>query len=136
MSNVKAVIFDLWQTLIFDNRELGRDRTRLRIEGTLQVLQSHGYDFTYAHLREAYRECYRICHAKHDKGEDYTFNEQVHIFINNIQGHLLGQLDKQAIDRITYHYAEAFFDFLPPVDPDAYSLLSSLHSQGDRKSVV
>ena len=51
MSNVEAIIFDLWQTLIFDNRELGRDRTRLRIEGASRVLSRAGYNFTYEHLR-------------------------------------------------------------------------------------
>ncbi len=136
MGNVEAVIFDLWQTLIFDNRELGRDRTRLRIEGTSNVLTRAGYTFTYEHLRESFRSCYRICHSKHDIGEDYSFDEQVHIFINCIEDGLLERLDQVDIDRINYHYAEAFFDFLPPVDPDALDLLTTLHKEGYKIGLI
>ena len=136
MSNVEAIIFDLWQTLIFDNRELGRDRTRLRIEGASRVLSRAGYNFTYEHLRESFRNCYRICHAKHDIGEDYSFDEQVRIFINCIEDGLLKSLDQTYIDKINYHYAEAFFDFLPPVDPDALDLLNILNKEGYKIGLI
>ncbi len=136
MGNVEAVIFDLWQTLIFDNRELGRDRTRRRIEGTSNVLTKAGFTFTYDHLRESFRNCYRICHAKHDIGEDYPFDEQVHIFINCIEDGLLGRLNQSDIDRINYHYAEAFFSFLPPLDPDAFDLLSTIHKEGYKIGLI
>ena len=50
MSTIEAITFDLWQTLILDDRELGRDRTRRRLEGALVALTDQGYDFSYEQL--------------------------------------------------------------------------------------
>ena len=38
MSKITAVTFDLWQTLLLDNRELGRARAQVRLEGTQEAL--------------------------------------------------------------------------------------------------
>ena len=38
MNQITAVTFDLWQTLLLDNRELGLARALLRLEGTRDAL--------------------------------------------------------------------------------------------------
>ena len=55
MTAIEAVTFDLWQTLILDDRELGRARTRRRLEGALEALTGAGYDFSFEQIQEAYR---------------------------------------------------------------------------------
>jgi putative hydrolase of the HAD superfamily len=130
MSVIEAVTFDLWQTLILDDRELGRARTRRRLEGSLGALTDAGYAFQFEQLQEAYRSCFRACRVIHSEGKDLTFDEQVGMFINNIDEGLSQRLDSQIVEQITYWYAEAFFEFPPPVAPEAYKVLEEVRGMG------
>ena len=136
MSAIEAVTFDLWQTLILDDRELGRARTRRRLEGALEALTDAGYDFSFEQLQEAYRSCFRTCRAMHREEKDFTFDEQVKIFIDNIDEDLSQRLDNQVVDLITYWYAEAFFEFPPPVAPEAYEVLEEVRRLGYRVGLI
>ncbi|MFH1560554.1 MAG: HAD family hydrolase [Chloroflexota bacterium] len=136
MSTIETVTFDLWQTLILDHRELGRARTRRRLEGTLEALTGAGYDFSLEHLQTAYRNCSRTCRAMHAQEKDVTFEEQVNIFIDYIDENLSQRLNRQVADRISYWYAEAFFDFPPPVAPEAHGVLEELRKTGYRLGMI
>ena len=136
MTAVDTVTFDLWQTLILDDRDLGRARTRRRLEGALDALTDAGYDFTPEQLQEAYRSCFRTCRAIHAEEKDVTFDEQVNIFINNIDENLSQRLDTEVADRISYWYAEAFFDFPPPVASGVYEVLEEVRRIGYRVGMI
>ncbi|MDP6493868.1 MAG: HAD family hydrolase [Dehalococcoidia bacterium] len=136
MSNIEAITFDLWQTLIMDNRELGRARTRRRLEGALEALTDAGYDFSYEQLQEAYRSCFRICRAMHQEEKDYTFDEQVNIFIDSINEDLSHRLNSQVVDLINYWYAEAFFEFPPVVASGAYEVVKEVREMGYRVGII
>ena len=84
MPAIDAITFDLWQTLIIDDRELGRARTQRRLEGAIEALTDAGYDYSLDHLREAYRSCFRACRVIHHDEKDVTFDEQVNMFIDFI----------------------------------------------------
>ena len=136
MSTIEAITFDLWQTLILDDRELGRDRTRRRLEGALEALTGAGYDFSPEQIQEAYRSCFRTCRAIHNQEKDVTFDEQVNIFIDNIDENLSKRLDAQVAGRISYWYAEAFFEFPPPVAPGVYEVLEEVRRMGYRVGMI
>ena len=136
MTAIDSVTFDLWQTLILDDRELGRARTRRRLEGALEALNDAKYDFSFEQLQEAYRSCFRTCRAIHSEEKDVTFDEQVHIFIDNIDENLSQRLDNQVVERITYWYAEAFFDFPPPVVSGAYEVLEKVSQAGYKLGLI
>ena len=136
MSSIEAITFDLWQTLILDERELGRTRTRRRLEGSLEALNAAGYDFSFDKLQEAHRACFRTCRVIHNQEKDVTFDEQVSIFIDNIDKNLSQRLDPQVTSRISYCYAEAFFDFPPPVVSGAYEVLKEINNMGYRVGMI
>ena len=136
MTAIDAITFDLWQTLIIDERDLGRSRTLRRLEGTQEALQGAGYDFSIEHLREAHRSCFRTCREIHRLEKDVTFDEQVDIFIGHIDEDLSRRLDGPVVERISYWYAEAFFDFPPPVAPDAYEMLAEVQRMGYRLGMI
>ncbi len=136
MADIDTVTFDLWLTLIIDNRDLGRARTQRRLEGAMEALTDAGYDFSLDHLREAYRSCYRACHAIHDEEKDVTFDEQVNMFIDFIDDDLSKRLDVSTVERITYWYAESFFDHPPRVDPEAYGCLEELSREGYKLGMI
>jgi len=136
MSSVDAITFDLWQTLILDERELGRARTRRRLEGTLDALTGAGYAFSFEELQDAYRNCFRACRVIHNAERDITFDEQVNMFIDNIDEKLSQRLDPQVVNLISYWYAEAFFDFPPPVASGAFEVLKQVCRMGYRVGLI
>ena len=75
MPQLTAVTFDLWQTLLLDNRELGRARAQVRLEGAQQALRKAGQGYELEHLREAYRACYRQCRQIREQNLDVSFRE-------------------------------------------------------------
>ena len=127
---IKAVTFDLWQTLLLEDRELGRARTHVRIVGAQQTLNQVGLDFDEDHIREAHRRCYRICRDIRIQGVDVEFSEQVRIFIDEIQDGLAQKLSLPAVRKITSAYADSFFVHPPPPHPDASSVLQAVKERG------
>ena len=130
MSTITAVTFDLWQTLILDNRELGQKRAQVRLDGAHDLLRGHGEEFDPDHIREAYRACYRACRAVRDTNKDVSFRNQVEIFINLVSEGLVDRLSEETIAEIERVYAESFFEF-PPIFHDAtHQTLESVHQLG------
>lgn len=130
MPRMNAVTFDLWQTLLLDNRELGRARTQVRLEGAQNTLKKFGEDYDLEHLREAYRSCYRHCHAVRDQNLDVTFREQVEIFIANISSGLVDRLPEELVQEILVAYSDSFFVHPPLPHADAFNVLSLARASG------
>ena len=97
MPDITAVTFDLWQTLLLDNRDLGQARALIRLEGAQNAISSFGESYDLEHIREAYRACYRECRRIREEFLDVSFREQVEIFINNIDHGLAERLDEETI---------------------------------------
>ena len=53
MSDITAVTFDLWQTLLLDNRELGRARAQVRLDGAQAALRKVDLEYDLDHIRDA-----------------------------------------------------------------------------------
>ena len=136
LDDIQGITFDLWQTLIIDNRELGRSRARRRIEETINSLNAVGHYFSYEHVQEAYRSCYRICREAHKAEKDYSFDNQVAIFINGIAENLFDELRNSTIEQINYWYGEAFFEFPPALDPGSEAILKSLTGKGYKIGLI
>ena len=92
MPEITAVTFDLWQTLLIDNRELGTTRGEARLEGVCQVLADRGEYFDLARIGEAYWDCYRKCVKIRESLLDVSFDEQIGIFVESIDAGLTKRL--------------------------------------------
>ena len=49
MPSMTTVTFDLWQTLLLDNRELGRARAQVRLVGAQNALKRFGEEYDLEH---------------------------------------------------------------------------------------
>ena len=136
MPALDTITFDLWQTLIIDDRERGRARTQRRLDEAKEALAEEGLDFSIDVLREAYRSCFRACRAIHKDERDVSFEEQVRMFIDLIDEGLLSRLSSETVERITYWYAEAFFDYPPRVDPASRDVLEEMSRRGYRLGMI
>ena len=136
MAEITAVTFDLWQTLLLDNRELGRARAQVRLEGTQEALGRAGVVYDLEHIREAYRACYRECRRIRDQNLDVSFRDQVEIFINNIDVGMVDRLDEETIQEIIRVYADSFFVHPPVRHSDALSVLGDVKAMGLRIGLI
>ena len=136
MTNIKAVTFDLWQTLLLDNRDLGRARAQVRLEGARDALERFGELYDLEHIREAYRACYRHCHRVREGNADVSFREQVEIFIDNISPDLVSRLPAEITDEILRLYADSFFVHPPAPHIDATTVLRAVKDMGLRVGLI
>ena len=130
MSEITAVTFDLWQTLLVDNRELGLIRSDARLEGVRRILADCGETHNTEHIREAYWECYRQCVAIREGMLDVSFPEQIGIFVENISPGLEQRLEAPTLAEISRVYADSFLDYPPPAHENAVDVLRSVHDMG------
>ena len=136
MPELEAVTFDLWQTLLLDNRELGRARTLVRLEGAQSALARYGMDFDLETIRLAYRACYRWCHGIREQSLDVSFRQQVEHFIDGIEDGLLSRLDSETIDEIERIYSDSFFVHPPLAHKDAVTVLCQVKEMGLRIGLI
>ena len=130
MPELTAVTFDLWQTLLLDNRELGRARTQVRLEGAQSILARHGMNFDLETIRLGYRACYRECQRVRESHLDLSFRQQVEVFIDRIEEGLLARLDVEAVDEIERIYSDSFFVHPPLAHRDAVRVLRDVKEMG------
>lgn len=136
MSNINAVTFDLWQTLLLDNPEQGRTRTRARLEGTLDVLARVGETYSLEQVDQAYWDGVRRCQEIRDAHRDVTFLQQVQIFVNFISPRLVERIPNTTFQDIAACYSDSFFDYPPGPHPEAVQVLQSVRDLGLRLGMV
>ena len=134
--SIEAVTFDLWQTLLIDNRELGRARMKVRLDGALAVLRDSGELFSEEQVTEAYRQCYRTCHDIRADERDVSFMEQIEIFIRHLDSGLTARLSKSAVESIAAIYADSLFHYPPPLHSDAVRVLGSVKDMGYKIGLI
>jgi len=136
LAEITAVTFDLWQTLLLDNRDLGQARALVRLEGAQSALAKVGADYDLEHIREAYRSCYRQLSGIREGGLDVGFQEQVTIFVNNINPGLADHLDRGVMDEIARFYADSFLVHPPPAHAEAVDVLQGVQDMGLRIGLI
>ncbi len=136
MAEITTVTFDLWQTLLLDEQDLGQARALVRLEGARSALADFGEVFDLEHIREAYQSCFRQCRETRDGGLDVGFREQVSIFVNNISPGLAGRLDRETMDEIARSYSDSFLVHPPPAHADAVQVLQGVKDMGLRMGLI
>ena len=136
MAEITTVTFDLWQTLLLDDRDLGQARALVRLEGAQSALAGYGEDYDLEHIREAYQSCFQRCRDIRDGGLDVDFREQVRIFVNNIDPGLAGRLDRGVMDEIARSYSDSFLIHPPPAHVDAVHVLQGVKDMGLRMGLI
>ncbi len=136
MPEITAVTFDLWQTLLIDNRELGLQRGEARLESVRRILAESGERFDAGRISEAYWDCYRQCVAIREGLLDVSFDEQVGMFVRNIGPGLDERLQPDTLAEIARVYADSFLDYAPPAHADAVKVLRSVREMGLRIGMI
>jgi len=134
--HIRAVAFDLWETLITDTAELSRRQERLRLERMEQVLTARGFGETAARLELAYRALWHRCQELYwSDDRDVPCRRQIE--------HLLEALDldpatfdAQAFAELEHAYAHAALEILPAPVQGAAAVLRELRGRDLRLGMI
>ena len=124
---LKAIAFDLWETLITDTPETARAQERLRLERMERILRENGYGATAERIEEAYRALWRRCHELYWSA-DRDVPCRTHI------EHLLEELqlpiDEMPVEALEDAYARAAVHVLPSLVDGSRQVVRELKDRG------
>jgi putative hydrolase of the HAD superfamily len=114
LSPLRAVVFDLWNTLVTDTPELGRERERARLEGLARALAEAGVSYNPAEIERAYHEAAEELRRLQSEGRDLPSLERSAFFLHRLDPELSAGGRPEllaAVGRSTIEAARCF----PPV---------------------
>ncbi len=126
---LKAVAFDLWETLITNTPEAARQQERLRLDGIESILSSHGFTAAAAKIEHAYRQLWHRCN-------ELYWSSDVDIPCRRQIEHLLEGLDvdpssfgESTLAEIECAYARAALEAPPSPVSGAHEVLAAVRSR-------
>jgi putative hydrolase of the HAD superfamily len=133
---IRAVAFDLWETLITDTPALSRRQERQRLDRLEQTLRAHGYAATAERIESAYRDTWRRCHELYwSNDDDVPCRRQI--------DHMLEALEldprtfpADALGQLEDAYAEAVVTIPPQTVPYAAESVVALRERGHRIGLI
>ena len=130
IGTIRAITFDLWQTLLLEDAEINRRRAQLRIDRVNTVLQATTHPFKEKELWQAFRECAAACGRIRSQGRETSFDGQIDIFLEQLEPGLPEQLSHDEKKAVREAYDLAFLESPLPPDPAAAPMLEALKRRG------
>lgn len=133
---LKAVAFDLWETLLTDTPELMRQQERLRLLRMEQILVTHGFGELAHRIEDAYRELWKRCHDLYWSFDlDVACRRQIEHFLEALEIDP-ATLEAPVLDALEEAYAQAALEILPVAVEGAAELLPALRARGLRIGLI
>jgi HAD superfamily hydrolase (TIGR01509 family) len=133
---LKAIAFDLWETLITNTAEISVAHRRMRLTRLEEVLTSHGHAAEAVQIERAYRACWTRCHELYwSKDRDIPCRRQIELFLEDL-GVDASRLDDKTLDDLERVYATVAVDMLPAMVPGAAEVIAAVRRRGLRTGLI
>lgn len=124
---LKAIAFDLWETLITDTPEASRAQERLRLERMERLLRDAGFSSTADRIERAYRSLWHRCQELYWSADrDIPCRTQIEHFLEELQL----PIEEMPVKALEEAYARAAVEVLPSLVAGAPDVLAELHAGG------
>lgn len=133
---IRAIAFDLWETLITDTPELSRAQERLRLQRMEAILAARGYGQLAARIEHAHRALWKRCQDLYWSADrDIPCRRQIEHFLEELA------LDprtfaEDALAELEHAYAHAALEIPPAVVDGAPETLRELKGWGLRTGLI
>ena len=125
---LKAIAFDLWETLITDTKEASKAQERLRLENISAILGT-----TPAAIESAYRNVWHRCQELYwSRDEDIPCRRQIEHFLEIARI----DADDDTVAQLEHVYAMAAVENLPSIVDGADHVIASLKERGYRIGLI
>jgi FMN phosphatase YigB (HAD superfamily) len=133
---LRAVIFDLWNTLITDTPELGRERERARLEGLAQALVEAGLSYGPEQVERAYREAAEESQCLQAEGRDLPSLERSALFLRWLDPELAERAGPELLEALSRSPIEAARRFPPLLVAGAVKTLEAVRRAGHLTGLI
>lgn len=127
---IRAVIFDLWGTLIYDDTEISEKRNQLRIRSARKTLRALGHAYDAADIEAAFLAAGTELARIHDTERDISPRGRTVLYLRHLDGALAERLDDDAWLRLDEAILTPALTHRPPMLPGALELLVELKACG------
>ena len=133
---LKALGFDLWETLLTNSRELGKEQERLRLERMEQVLAARGFSDVAHRLEDAHRALWQRCQELYWSADvDIPCRTQIEHFLEELALDP-ATFEPAALEELEHAYAHAAVDIPPELVPGARDVVRELRARGLRLGLI
>lgn len=127
---LKAVAFDLWETLITDTPALSRQQERIRLTRMEEILRGRGHGAVADRIEHAYRALWHRCQDLYwSNDRDIPCRRQIEHFLEEL-GFSPSSFDEAMLAELEHAYAHAALEVLPATVDGAVETLAALKSGG------
>ena len=127
---LKAVAFDLWETLITDTPAASRKQERLRLSRMEEILRGRGHGTVADRIEHAYRALWHRCQDLYWSADrDVPCRRQIEHFLEEL-GLAPAAFGENALAELEHAYATAALDVLPSTVEGAVETLAALKTRG------
>jgi HAD superfamily hydrolase (TIGR01549 family) len=133
---LKAIAFDLWETLITDTPALSREQERLRMTRMEEILSADGYGELAHRIEHAYRALWHRCQQLYWSADvDIPCRRQIEHFLEELELDP-GSLEEKTLAELEHAYASAALEVLPAAVSGAAETLAELKARGLRTGLI
>ena len=133
---LKAIAFDLWETLITNTPEISRAQKRARLTRMESVLLAHDHAAEAHRIEDAYRSSWTRLHELYWSADrDIPCRRQIEVFLEDL-GIDWKALEPVTLDELERAYAGVAADILPGVVTGAREVLKRVKNLGLRTGLI
>jgi putative hydrolase of the HAD superfamily len=134
-SGVKAVTFDLWETLMLEKDGWNLRRINARRESLAQVLEGFGIEIPAEQFVLAFKEMSSWLASIWGTNNDVTHLDQIRFIIKTASKGLV-TVKEEWIEDLSSAYISALFQVPPYLNPDAHAVLRGLKDRDKRIGLI
>ena len=136
MAPLRAVIFDLWNTLIADTPDLMREREKARLEGLSLALAAAGLRYEAEDVERAYREVAEELQRLQAESRDLSSLERSALFLRRLDPELAPQATPGLVESVDRCPIEGARRFPPLVLAGAVEALEDVRRAGHLTGLI
>jgi putative hydrolase of the HAD superfamily len=133
---LRAVTFDLWETLITDSRKIDGQRSGHRVREIGRILEHFGLRIPAADLELAHARVWDECSRSWERAVDLPFEGQISLFMELARPGLSASVDPGAFSRIAEAYAAAALLYPPALIDGVSGAMVEMRSRGLRLGLI
>ncbi len=136
MPPLRAVVFDLWNTLIADAPELSREREGARLKGLAEALNAASLSFGQAEVERAYREATEELQRLQAQGGDLPSPQRAVLFLRRLDPGLAAHAAPELLAALERSPIEAARRVPPLLVSGAVETLEAVRLAGWRTGLI
>lgn len=133
---LKAIAFDLWETLITETPDRLREQERLRFTRIEAILAARGFAALAGRIEDAYRAIWPRCQDLYWSADrDVPCRRQIEHFLEELELEP-ASLEEPALAELEHAYATAALEILPHTVGGARETLAALKARGLKVGLI